>query len=65
MGLVTAPVNKNQPKKEVYQDKAGKWRWRITACNGQITCIGGQKFASKYSASRSVGKLIASIKQFL
>jgi uncharacterized protein YegP (UPF0339 family) len=28
------------PKFELYQDKAGKFRWRLLAANGEIIAVG-------------------------
>jgi len=32
---------------EIYEDKAGKWRWRLRAANGELLAIPEQGFASK------------------
>jgi uncharacterized protein len=39
---------------EIYQDKAGEWRWRLRAPNGLVVANGGQKFASKQNAIRAL-----------
>jgi uncharacterized protein YegP (UPF0339 family) len=39
---------------EVYQDRAGEWRWRLRAKNGQIVANGGEAFASKGNVLRSI-----------
>jgi uncharacterized protein YegP (UPF0339 family) len=38
---------------EVYQDKAGEWRWRYRR-KGRITCEGGEGYVSEYNARRAV-----------
>ena len=35
------------PKFEVYQDKAGKFRFRLRAKNGELICISEEGYASK------------------
>ena len=37
-------------KFELYQDKAGEWRWRLVASNGQTIATGGEGYSSKASA---------------
>jgi uncharacterized protein YegP (UPF0339 family) len=44
---------------EVYEDKAGEWRWRLVHDNGNIIADGGQGYASK---ERALGG-IESVKQ--
>lgn len=39
---------------EYYQDKAGKWRWRVKARNGNIIGASSQGYASKKSAEENV-----------
>ncbi len=39
---------------EIYQDKAGQWRWRLRARNGQLVANGGEAFASKSNVIRSL-----------
>jgi uncharacterized protein YegP (UPF0339 family) len=38
---------------EVYPDKAGRYRWRTRARNGQITSASGESFASRRNAMRA------------
>ena len=38
---------------EVYEDKAGKWRWRARAANGAITATSGESFDSRGNAARA------------
>lgn len=35
------------------QDRGGRWRWRVTAPNGQITAVSGEAFASSSNATRA------------
>ena len=37
-------------KFEVYKDKAGEYRWRLVASNGQTIATGGEGYSSKASA---------------
>jgi uncharacterized protein YegP (UPF0339 family) len=37
---------------EVFRDRAGKWRWRVRAVNGQITETCGESYASRANARR-------------
>jgi len=38
---------------ELFADRRGKWRWRITARNGKIVANAGEYFASKSNALRA------------
>lgn len=40
-------------KPEYYEDAAGKWRWRLTADNGEIFGASHQGFDSKGNAMRN------------
>lgn len=46
---------------EVYQDKAGEWRWRIKARNGKIIAVPGESFTRKTSAIRSIQGLLRTL----
>ena len=35
---------------EVYEDRAGKWRWRLVHDNGNVLADGGQGYSSKRRA---------------
>ena len=39
---------------EVYEDRAGEWRWRLVHRNGNIIADGGEGYASKRNAIRGV-----------
>ena len=44
----TAPVEAGAAKGfEIFEDKAGEWRWRLRAANGELVAISEQGFASK------------------
>jgi uncharacterized protein YegP (UPF0339 family) len=38
---------------EFYTDRAGFWRWRVTAANGQIVAASSEGFASKQKAQEN------------
>lgn len=40
-------------KFEIYPDKAGAYRWRLVASNGQIVAASGEAFDSKSNAKRA------------
>jgi uncharacterized protein YegP (UPF0339 family) len=46
---------------EVYQDKAGKFRWRLIAANGKRVAASGEAFASRYNAERAIADLLRSL----
>jgi uncharacterized protein YegP (UPF0339 family) len=37
-------------KTEVYRDKAGDWRWRRIASNGEIVADSGEGYSRKFDA---------------
>lgn len=41
-------------KFELYTDKGGEWRWRLTASNGQTIATPGEGFSSKASAEQNI-----------
>jgi len=43
---------------ELYEDKAGKWRFRVKASNGQVVA-NGQGYESKSSAKSTLQKLMS------
>lgn len=47
------------PKFEVYMDRAGQYRWRLKARNGEIVAV-SEAYASQYNAKRSA-ELIKSL----
>jgi uncharacterized protein YegP (UPF0339 family) len=42
---------------EVYEDKGGKWRWRLRHRNGQIIADGGQGFPKRSAAVESIERV--------
>jgi large subunit ribosomal protein L21 len=40
---------------EIYEDKAGEWRWRLRAANDELVAMSEEGFASKASVVRSLG----------
>lgn len=42
------------PKFEIYMDKAGKFRYRLRAKNGELICISEDSYASKASCKQGV-----------
>jgi len=42
---------------ELYEDKAGEWRWRLVHRNGQIIADCGEGYESKSGAKRAVGNV--------
>ena len=45
---------------EVYEDRAGEWRWRLRHWNGNIIADGGEGYASKSNAKRAVRSVMRS-----
>lgn len=41
-------------KFEMYQDKAGEWRWRFKAGNGQIIATASESYKQKKSCEHSI-----------
>ncbi|ELZ21697.1 DUF1508 domain-containing protein [Haloterrigena salifodinae] len=39
---------------EVFQDRAGEWRWRLVAANGNIIADSGEGYASKQGVKRGI-----------
>lgn len=42
---------------EVYQDHAGKWRWREVAANGNIVADSGQGYSTRSNAKRAAKRV--------
>ena len=38
----------------LYKDKAGEWRWRLKAANGNIICVSSEGYSSKQNAQHSI-----------
>lgn len=43
---------------EVYRDKAGEYRWRLLAVNGQIAADSGEGYTRREDAHRAVATLL-------
>lgn len=39
---------------EVYEDRAGEWRWRLVAANGNVIADSGEGYASKQGVERGI-----------
>ena len=46
---------------EVYRDKAGEYRWRLLASNGQITADAGEGYTRREDAHRAIAALLKGI----
>ncbi len=44
-------------KFEVYIDKAGEYRWRLRATNGQIVATGGESYKTKESCVNGINSV--------
>jgi uncharacterized protein YegP (UPF0339 family) len=42
---------------ELYSDKAGAWRWRLLAADGNVLAVSGQAFPSRQSVEKAIGTL--------
>jgi len=47
----------NRAKYKLYEDEAGKWRWRLVAPNGRIVADSGQGYKDRRDAEASIGKV--------
>lgn len=45
------------PKFEIYMDKAGKYRYRLKAINGELICTSEDGYASKDSCKKGIASL--------
>ena len=39
---------------ELYEDRAGQWRWRLVHDNGNIIADSGQGYSSKHAAKKGI-----------
>ena len=46
---------------EVYEDKAGEFRWRLKSRNGQIVGTSGEGYTRRYSVYRAIDRIVMSI----
>jgi hypothetical protein len=44
-------------KFEIYKDKSGEFRWRLTHTNGQIIADSGQGYKAKQDALKGISSL--------
>lgn len=44
----------SEPTFEVFEDRAGEWRWRLRAPNGHVIADSGEGYASKQGAERGI-----------
>src|SRR5262245_854097 len=49
-----APPEDGKLKFEVFKDKAGEFRWRLKAANGQTLATGGQGYKDKAGATHGI-----------
>jgi uncharacterized protein YegP (UPF0339 family) len=42
---------------EVYEDRAGKWRWRLVHDNGNIIADGGEGYASRQKCEQGIASV--------
>lgn len=42
---------------EVYEDKAGEWRWRLVAANNNIIADSGEGYTTKQGAQRGIASV--------
>lgn len=47
-----------RPIIEKYEDKAGEWRWRLKAANGQIIATSGEGYKTKSNADRAIDTVV-------
>ncbi len=44
------------PRIEVYEDKAGEWRWRAVAGNGEVIADSSEGYVSRFNAERAADR---------
>ena len=45
------------PKFQVFQDKAGEWRWRLRAANSQIIAVSGEGYKQENTARNAARRV--------
>ncbi len=45
-------------KVEIYEDKAGEWRWRLKSSNGSIVASSNEHFYSESNAKRAAENMM-------
>lgn len=48
---------------EIFQDRAGEWRWRLRAPNGRILADGSEGYSSKPGVRRSVANFVKYLRE--
>lgn len=51
-------TNPDKPTLRVFQDRGGKWRWRLRAINGRIIAGSTEDFARKNNAVRAADDFV-------
>lgn len=44
-------------KFQIYQDKAGEWRWRLLASNGNIVADSGEGYTTKVACLDTIDRI--------
>ena len=47
-------LHASQARFELYEDKAGQWRWRLRHRNGNVIADGGEGYTRKYNAQKGM-----------
>lgn len=55
--LIEDPPKTSKPKLEIYKDKSGEWRWRITANNNDIIGASCEGYKNKADAEKNLKKI--------
>ena len=42
---------------EIYQDKRGDWRWRLSHINGNVLADSGQGYSRRASVKRAIDRM--------
>ena len=53
-GEIDADADASKADFELYEDTAGKWRWRLTHVNGNIIADGGEGYSDKRDAKAGI-----------
>jgi uncharacterized protein YegP (UPF0339 family) len=59
---VDTETNVSKARFELYEDREGKWRWRLVHRNGNIIADGGQGYASKQKAKQGLGSVKTNVR---
>lgn len=55
--MTFAPADHGKDRNEIYQDAAGKWRWRRLAPNGEIIASSNESYPRKWNAWRAARRV--------